>query len=314
MEMQHDFLAPGVAGVIPPSLKPGDRVAIVSPASRIDGSLIDSAVEVLVAEGYNPVVGEHARGSFGSYSADRAGRLADLRDAISDDGIRAVICSRGGYGAVHLLDELDGIDARFFSKWLVGFSDVTALHALWLRKGYASLHGAMAKYIGRRDQFPCFRDEMSMLAWDGDRSRFDRHYAPHPFNRQGECRGRVVGGNLAVLGGIIGTPFDPIRPGDILFVEDIAEPIYKVERILWQLRLRGVFARLSGLIVGQFTEYHPSADHPDMETMICRFAAEYGFPVAYGIPSGHVEDNAPLLMGAEAHLQVDASGVCLSYE
>lgn len=311
--MEQNILDMGSPGVIPPSLKPGDRVAIVSPASRIDSALIDSAVAALAAEGYSPVVGAHARGAFGSYSADRAGRLADLREAILDDGIRAIICSRGGYGTVHLLDDLDAIDSCRFSKWLVGFSDVTALHALWLRKGYASLHAAMAKYIGRREEFSCFRDEMSMLAWDGDRSRFDRHYGPHRFNCRGECRGRVVGGNLAVLGGIIGTPFDPVRPGDILFIEDIAEPIYKVERILWQLRLRGVFARLGGLVVGQFTEYHSSADHPDMETMICRFAAEYGFPVAYGIPSGHIEDNAPLLMGAEAHLRVDASGVCLSY-
>lgn len=311
--MEQNILEPGSPGVIPPSLRQGDRVAIVSPASRIDGALIDSAVAALAAEGYSPVVGAHARGISGSYSADRAGRLADLREAILDESIRAIICSRGGYGAVHLLDDLDSIDSRCFSKWLVGFSDVTALHALWLRKGYASLHAAMAKYIGRCEQFSCFRDEMSMLAWGGDRSRFDRHYDPHPFNRHGECRGRVVGGNLAVLGGIIGTPFDPLRPGDILFIEDIAEPIYKVERILWQLRLRGSFARLGGLMVGQFTEYRPSADHPDMETMISRFTSGYCFPVAYGIPSGHIEDNSPLLTGAEAHLRVDSSGVCLSY-
>ncbi len=312
--MEQEFLTAGIAGVIPPALKPGDRVAIVSPASRIDNALIEGAVEVLVSEGYDVVVGAHARGSFGSYSADRSGRLADLREAILDESVRAIVCSRGGYGAVHLLDDLDGIDARCFSKWLVGFSDVTALHALWLRKGFASLHAAMTKYIGRGEGFSCFRDEMAMLAWDGDTSRFNRHYPYHRFNCPGECRGRVVGGNLAVLGGIIGTPFDPLRPGDILFIEDIAEPIYKVERILWQLRLRGVFARLGGLLVGQFTEYRPSADHPDMETMIDRFTTGYDFPRAYGIPSGHIEDNAPLLMGAEAHLRVDASGVCLCYE
>ena len=119
-----------------------------------------------------------------------------------------------------------------------------------------------------------------------------------------------------MLGGIIGTPFCPVAPGDILFVEDIAEPIYKVERILWQLRLSGVFRRLGGLIVGQFTDYRPSADHPDMETMVRRFIdtmPECGFPVAYGLPCGHIEENAPLLMGAEARLRVDASGLCLRY-
>lgn len=311
--MADIVLDKGVPGIIPPPLKPGDKVAIVSPASRIDSRLIDDAASVLAAEGYYPVIGAHARGEAGSFSGDREARLADLRDAILDSSVRAVICSRGGYGAVHLLEDLDGIEAGCFSKWLVGFSDITALHALWLRKGYASLHAAMAKYIGRRDGFPCFRDEMVMLAWSGGASVFDRSFASHPFNNAGECRGRVVGGNLAVLGGIIGTPFDPLRPGDILFIEDIAEPIYKVERILWQLRLRGVFQRLGGLMVGQFTEYRPSADHPDMETMIDCFTAGCTFPIAYGIPCGHIEENAPLLMGAEAHLRVDASGVRLRY-
>lgn len=299
--------------MIPPSLRAGDRVAIVSPASSIDPGLIDGAARMLAQEGYEPVVMPHAKGKCGSFSATASERLADMMSALEDDSIRAVLCSRGGYGAVHLLEELDALPAGCFNKWLVGFSDITALHCLWIRKGVASLHGAMAKYLMRGNDFQYYAREMGILSGAGDKMR---RYAfkGHAYNFKGECTGRVVGGNLAVLGGLVGTPFDPVGAGDILFIEDIAEPIYKVERILWQLRLRGVFDRIGGLMVGAFTEYRPSADHPDMETMINRFMGAYDFPRAYGIPSGHIEENSPLILGSEATLAVGDSSVDLRYD
>lgn len=299
---------------LPPSLVAGDRIAIVSPASKIDVALIDSAAVRLEAEGYVPVVMPHAAGAVGSFSGSAEERLADMQCALEDSGVRAILCSRGGYGAVHLLERLDRLPAECFNKWLVGFSDITALHCLWLRKGVASLHAAMAKYLGRGEAFTFYRSEMDMLSYAGrGASVFDMDMEPHRYNRAGVRRGRVVGGNLAVLGGLIGTCFDDISAGDILFIEDIAEPIYKVERILWQLRLRGVFDRLGGLMVGQFTEYRPSADYPDMETMIERFMQGYDFPRAYGVECGHIEANRPLLMGAEAALSVVDGSVSLRY-
>ncbi len=232
--------------VIPAPLRNGDRVAIVSPASKIAPELIDAAVGQLGREGFEPVVMPHAKGECGSFSASAEARVADLRKALEDESVKGVLCSRGGYGAVHLLDELDRLPETMFHKWLIGR--------------------------------------------------------------------RLVGGNLAVLGGLIGTRFDDIEPGCVLFLEDIAEPIYKVERILWQLRLRGVFDRLGGLLIGQFTEYRPSADHASVEEMMERFFRPYSFPRAYGLPMGHIEENAPLLLGATAHLEVADNGVKCGFE
>ena len=294
----------------PEPLKNGDRVAIVSPASKIEPSLIDAAALMLRKEGFEPVVMPHAKGERGSFSATAQERLDDLKDALEDDSVKCVLCSRGGYGAVHLLEELDSLPERMFRKWLVGFSDITALHALWRRKGVASLHAAMAKYIGRGcEGFAQYGREMDILR--GGKADFS--CAPHEFDFHGEATGKLVGGNLAVLGGLIGTPFDDIRPGSILFVEDIAEPIYKVERILWQLRLRGVFDHIGGLLVGQFTEYRPSADHGSVEEMMERFFRGYSFPRAYNLPMGHIEENAPLLLGATAHLEVSSSGASVRF-
>jgi len=308
----------------PPALKRGSRVAIASPASKIDPALIDGAARALGNEGFEAVVMPHAKGADGSFSGAAADRLADLECALTDSTVEAIICSRGGYGAVHLLERLDRLPEECFRKWLVGFSDITALHCLWTRKGYASLHGAMAKYIGRGSEFPYYEMEMNVLRGGNMEIMADAH----PFNQCGRAEGVVTGGNLAVLGGLIGTPYDPFecvytaeavergavaRP--MLFIEDIAEPIYKVERILWQLHLRGVFRRVSAVLVGQFTEYRPSADHPDMYTMMHRFFGSIDMPdipIVYDLPVGHVEANAPLLFGCPTIVEATPSGVTIS--
>lgn len=294
---------------MPPSLRRGDKVAIVSPASKIEPGLIDAAVGQLQREELEVVVMPHAKGVCGSFSGSREERLEDMHRAMEDDTVRCILCSRGGYGAVHLLDELDRLPGRCFDKWLVGFSDITALHALWWKHGVVSMHGAMAKYIGMGEEFPFYRTEIKILR-GGDAGL---ECAADGFNREGVAEGKIVGGNLAVMGGLIGTPFDPVEDGCILFIEDIAEPIYKVERILWQLRLRGVFDRLGGLMVGQFTDYRPSADWHSMEAMIASFVKGYRFPVAMNLPVGHIDNNHPLLLNRRAKLAVGAEGVMVGY-
>lgn len=301
-------------------------MAIVSPASKIAPILVNEAALRLEEEGFDVTIMPHALGESGSYSASAPERLEDITNAIFDDTVDAILCSRGGYGAVHLLEALDRIPAKHFDKWLIGFSDITALHCLWARKGMASLHAAMAKHIGRGSQFECYADELAVLRG----GELSYRIAPHPFNVEGTAEGIATGGNMAVLGGLVGTPFDPFETiftasahtgshtwQPILFIEDIGEPIYKVERMLWQLRLRGVFERVAGVLVGRFTEYHPSADHPDMYTMISRFFAELSetsrraIPVAYNVPMGHIEANRPLLLGRTACIEIKSDGVTI---
>ena len=294
---------------LPPALREGDTVAIVSPASKIDPALIDSAAARLEAEGLRVRVMPHAKGVSGSFSGTAAERLADMTAALEDDRVRCILCSRGGYGAVHLLEGLDRLPERMFGKWLVGFSDITALHALWRRKGVASLHAAMARHIGMGEAFPSFGAELALLRGAEEPCSWE----PHPYNRTGEASGMLVGGNMAVLGGLWGTPFFPVREGSILVVEDVAEPIYKVERMMWQLRLSGVLERLGALVVGQFTEYRPSADWQTMEDMLRHCLEGYNFPVSFGAPFGHIDNNRPLTLGRSATLKVRPGSVTLEY-
>lgn len=320
-----------------PSLKPGDVVEILSPASVIEPQLVDGAVKTLRAFGFEPRVSGHSLETFGSFSGTSDARFADLERALCDPDVRAILCSRGGYGCVHLLPQLDRLmqTGHVAPKWLIGFSDITALHALWWKHGLQSLHSSMAKHLANYGpEDPINRQLVGILA--GKPVVAAAKGAPvitFPLNfsgsetgrasRRGVAEGEVVGGNLAVLGGLIGTPFCPVRPGSILLIEDIAEPIYKVERILWQLRLAGIFDRLAGLIVGQFTDYRaPSKDHRDMYEMITKFlninsmgepSGGCGFPVAMDVAVGHVDDNRPLILNRRARFEVGDTEAVLTY-
>lgn len=296
--------------LFPCPLCKGDTVAIVSPASVIDPALVEGAVAAIESRGYRALVSRHALGVSGSYSGSAADRLADLRGVLSDPCVRAVLCSRGGYGCVHLLDGLSDMVDPADPRWIVGFSDVSALHALWRSKGIVSVHGSMAKHLAL---FPD-SDADNAALWsilEGGRPQYS--WASGAGSRQGEASGLLVGGNLAVIAGLVSTPYDILRPGVILFIEDIAEPIYKVERILWQLKLSGVLPALAGLVVGQFTEYRPDRNYRDMETMIYEMTADYGYPVSFGAPVGHVDHNVPLPHGAVVTLSVGDRMSCLSF-
>lgn len=292
----------------PRPLNPGDKIAILSPASIINPQYVEAAAATIAAAGWTPAVYPNALGHSGSYSGSKSQRLDDLTHALTDPSVRAILCSRGGYGAVHLLDDLSRLPLADDPKWIIGFSDISALHALMQSKGIASLHASMAKQLAKGGENPLNQRLFSILCGEMPSYQFD----PDPRNRRGVATGRLAGGNLAVLGGLIGTPYDLLRPDTLLFIEDIAEPVYKVERILYQLRLRGVLQRLRGLIVGRFTEYRPDANYRDMEDMIAEMTAPYTYPVAFNIPVGHIDDNIPLIEGATATLTVTPDTVTLA--
>lgn len=298
-----------MAIIFPRPLDDGDKVAIISPASIINPQLVDGAVDTLRAAGLNPVVAPHALDRSGNYAGSAAHRLADITAALRDPSTRAILCSRGGYGAVHLLQSLACEPLADDPKWIVGFSDISALHALMSSRGIASIHASMAKQLTHGPADPLNRCLLSMLR--GERPGLA--FGPDSHNRHGQVRGRLVGGNLAVLAQLIGTPFDVFSPGTVLFIEDISEPIYKVERILYQLRLSGVLASLAGLIVGRFTGYQPDANYARMDDMVADMTAPYGYPVAFGAPVGHIDDNHPMIEGAEVELSVDTRGTVMTY-
>lgn len=285
-------------------------MAVVSPATIIAPEIVDAAKEKLCAEGLVVKEMPHVKGKVGTFAGTRIERLEDLRDALSDRDVRAVMCSRGGYGCVQLLDDLAVLPLADDPKWLIGFSDVTALHALMLSKGIVSIHSSMLKSWALNDaSFAPNKALKRLLFGDLAGYRIDWHSsaADHP----GEADGQLIGGNLAVLQALISTPYDIFRNASarpILFIEDVSEAIYKVNRIMWQLKMAGVFERISGLVIGKFTNYQPDANHSDMYAMLTDFLSDANLPIAFDAPIGHVADNMPLLYGANARLTANISG------
>ena len=304
--------------ILPPALRPGDRVVILSPSSKIDPYFLRGAAERLRSWGLEPVLAEHAAGACGTYAGTADERLADLQQAMDDPTVRAILCSRGGYGAVHLLERLDFTRFARAPKWLVGFSDITALHAACQRAGFASLHAPMARHLTvEPDNDPALRALRDILFGTphGDTRAGAAYACPaHRLNRRGKAEGTLRGGNLSVFYGLRGTPWDFPPEGTLLFLEDVGERPHAVERMLYNLRLGGVLRRVSGIVVGQFTEYKETLTlgKPLLDA-IADVLDDCRCPVCFDFPVGHVTANLPLVCGAQARLEVGRKEVRLTF-
>jgi len=299
--------------IIPPFLKPGDKFAIISPSGTVLSERVDGAVRAIEKWGFEPVLGRHCRDQYLAYgvvshSAPSNHRFSDLWEVLNNPQVRAILCSRGGYGAVQLLENIDlGMLSRD-PKWLIGFSDISALHAVWHRAGLVSIHSPMAKHLTLYDS----DNETNRINYDILTGKGLPTYnePPHPHNHIGTVTATITGGNLAVLMSLLATPFNIIKPGNILFIEDVAEQVYQVQRLLYQLKLADILPRLGGLIVGQFTKFRGD-DTSAMLDMIHDMVAPYTYPVAFNFPIGHVERNVPIVEGATATLEVSVTNVKL---
>lgn len=309
--------------IVPESLQQGDTIAILAPATRVNPDFTRGAEERLISEGFKVRMFPSAIGDIveGSYSAPFATRLAELTAAFADPEIKAILCARGGYGCARLVDKFDPGFLRENAKWLIGFSDISALHAMLGRAGVASIHGPMAKHIttSAEDDY-CTQALLRILCT----SQIPEYLVPHEEgNIPGTAEGILVGGNLAVLNDLAATPFDVFARADnediILLLEDIGEAIYAVERMMRRLMLAGTLGKLKGIIFGHFTEYRADRDYRDMKQMLMALMHEAGLdcperaiPVVYDFPAGHTPDNLPLVLNAPACLTVTPEGTILS--
>lgn len=298
--------------MIPPFLKPGDKIAIVSPSGAVDKQYIDGAVKVLSDWKLVPVVGEYAYGKEGRFSGTVEQRFSDLQSAIDDDSVKAILCARGGYGAMHIVDMLDLTSFEIHPKWILGFSDITAFHNATASIEVVSLHSIMAKHL---TELPADAKPVEMMHdilfgvslpnYIGD---------THPLNRNGKAEGVLVGGNLSVLYGLRGTHFDLDTYEKILFIEDIAEKPYHIDRMMQNLKMGGVLEHLSGLVVGQFTDIEEDSEMgKTVYEIIADTVSEYDYPVCFNFPAGHIQENVPLLLGAEVTLAVDDNQIEIKY-
>ncbi|MDP4277810.1 MAG: LD-carboxypeptidase [Bacteroidota bacterium] len=302
--------------IFPPFLTENDHVRLISPAGVIDPSLIEGAERRLRSWGWQVTCGKAAAGSYGRYSGTVAERLQDLQEALDDPDCKAVFCSRGGYGTVHLIDKIDLTQFKKHPKWLIGYSDITLLHTMLQLNGFASIHGGMAKRLANGDDPAGLGLSYSPLntlheILDGalPTYRTDKHL----LNRVGTAQGILRGGNLSILYSLRGTPLDDIPEGCILFLEDVGEKPYSVDRMLHNLKLGGILSRLGGLIVGQFSdcEEDPLMNKTVYE-LIADIVSPYDYPVCFDFPVGHTEKNVPLITGSLVRLSVDKQQVQLS--
>lgn len=294
--------------IFPPYVHEGDRAIILSPSSKIDKSFLKGAKKRLKSWGLEVIIAKHAGSAHGTYAGSIQQRLKDLQEAMDDEKAKVILCSRGGYGAVHLVGQLDFTRFRQHPKWLIGFSDITALHNVFQQNGFASLHAPMARHltVEPEDDFCCqaLKDILFGNKLQEETS-FSYTCPAHKLNRKGEGTGILRGGNLAVLYGLRGTPYDIPAEGTVLFIEDIGERPHAVERMMYNLKLGGVLERLSGLIIGQFTEYEENMSlGKELYGALADLVKEYDYPICFGFPVGHVTMNVPMINGAQVTLEV----------
>ena len=301
--------------VMPTPLKTGDTIAVISPSSVPDSATVAKGCATLRSWGYVPVVGAHALSSYHGFAGTADERAADLLWALRNPSIKAIICSRGGDGAVQVLQRIPLKEFRNHPKWIMGFSDVTALHSAEVAAGVMSVHCSMCDGIAMRGE----RDSVNMILRKLLQGELPTYQAPaHPLNQQGEATGILVGGNFSVFCGLAGSEYDFLNRADeglILFIEDTDESMTKVDRMLHQLEIRGVLSKLNGIIVGHFSKYKsPENGFADMYEMLHEYLQHYQIPVCYDFPVGHHSGkNYPMVEGCKVNLKVGQDGTLIQF-
>ncbi len=298
--------------MIPSFLRAGDNIHIVSPSGAIQPGFIDGATKLLSSWGLKVTEGKYARTAYGRFAGTKDERTADLQQALDDPNVKAILCSRGGYGLAQIIDKIDFSSFAKSPKWLIGFSDITILHNAITALGIASMHGIMTKYLTElpeeSDQITSFKNLLF-----GAPSNFS--IKPEAENRLGRAEGKLIGGNLSVMMGMRSTPFDLDFNNNILFIEDVGEKPYQIDRMIQSLRLSGVLKQISGLVVGQFSDY--DEDPLMMQSVaeiILAAVSEYDYPVCFNFPAGHVDYNLSFVLGEQAELFVETDKVHLNYK
>jgi muramoyltetrapeptide carboxypeptidase len=306
------------AVVIPSYLRKGDRIGITSPAGFIREEEILPAVDRLLDWGFEVRVGDSIGRRDGTFGGTDEERAADLQSMLDDRDIKAVLCARGGYGVGRILDRLDYRNMKAFPKWVIGFSDITALHLDLLAKiGVASLHSKMCNSFPDdwSSADPVVRSTILSIrdALTGIRMTYEA--SPHPMNRGGKASGLLIGGNLSVIQHCMGTPSEPDTNGRILFLEDVGEYRYNLDRMLTNLQRAGKFRHLSGLIIGGFARLKQEAPGDEfgreVVDMILEKTAGTSYPIGFDFPVGHQRNNFALKCGVRHTLTVESQQVRL---
>jgi len=297
--------------IFPKPLKKGAKIAVISPAGAVEASQLEKGIEMIRKKGFEPVLGEHLYTKFSNgynYAGTEKERIKDINWALNDKEISAVWASRGGYGCQHLVQHLNLRNFTKNPKWYIGYSDNTVIQSYLLKKGFASIHGQTIK----TSSFGVTEESYDLIFDVLKGKKLKYGLKSHQLNKPGNMEGELVGGNLALIYALLGTPYSFDFKDKILFIEDIGENFYALDRMIMSLELAGVFKKIKGLIIGGMTNMGDEKDNKDYEesfdgfayTLISERISKYKFPVVFGFPNGHIKDNRPLLIGGNAKVKV----------
>jgi muramoyltetrapeptide carboxypeptidase len=298
--------------IIPPYLRKGDTIGIVCPAGFMPRENFQTCIDVLQQWEFNVKLGSTAGHQFHYFSGTDEERLADLQQMMDDDSVNAILCARGGYGMSRIIDDLNFKKFCKHPKWIIGYSDITVLHAhIFQQYKIATLHAPMAGAFNE-EQYQNEYVQSLKQALLGNAT--DYSVPPNELNREGECKGRLVGGNLALVAHLIGSASSFNTKNKILFLEDIGEYLYNIDRMMIQLKRAGMLDKLAGLIFGGFTDVKDTTVPfgVNIKDILQHHVKEYDYPVCYDFPVSHEKENYALKVGLRHKLSVTAGSVRLT--
>lgn len=299
--------------IFPKALKKGAKIAVISPAGAVDRSQLQTGIEMIKSRGFEPVLGEHLYTKYSNgynYAGTEKERIKDINWALNDKEISAVWASRGGYGCQHLIQHLKLKNFTENPKWYIGYSDNTVIQSYLLKKGFVSIHGQTIK----TSSFGVTEESYDLI-FDILKGKTPKYaLKSHQFNKEGNIEGELVGGNLALIYALLGTQYSFDFKDKIVFIEDIGENFYALDRMIMSLELAGVFKKIKGLIIGGMTNMGDEKENKSYEKSFDTFAykliseriSKYKFPVVFGFPNGHIKDNRPLIIGGNVKMKVEA--------
>nr|WP_099564988.1 LD-carboxypeptidase [Gaetbulibacter sp. 4G1] len=300
----------------PPYLKAGDTVAIVAPSGVLKNRTkeVEQAKSLLKSWGLHPVVGKHVFSTANHFAGTDDERCEDFQNALDDPKISAVWCARGGYGTVRILDKLDYTKFKKKPKWLIGYSDITALHNQFHNQGFESIHALMCTSL--QDDLSTIQETVSTFKDAVFGKPISYTLKGSKYNKAGEGSGQLVGGNLTMLHTMLGSKTSIDTSEKILFIEEIGEYKYHIDRMLQSLKRAGYFENCKGVIVGGMSKMRKNTTlwGTSVEQLILDALADYDFPIAFNMPAGHEKDNRALILGRTIKLEVKSDKSTVVFE
>lgn len=297
--------------LIPPSLKRGDTIAIISPAKAIEKAAIEYAQTVFENAGFKVLIGKHTLTKHHYFAGTDLERLSDFQEMLDHPDVKAIVCARGGYGAVRIVDKIQWASQLRNPKWIVGFSDITVFHQKMQRFGIQSIHATMPLNF-ESNSLESFTSLFSALKGES----YEITCSSASKNKLGKVSGDLIGGNLSIVYSLIGTDDQPNYRDAILFIEDVGEQLYAIDRMFHSLKKAGILDQIKGLIVGGMTNMKETETPTGfiLEDLILEHFEYSNIPICFDFPAGHIDDNRALIFGKTIELTIEKTTTSVRFQ